>query len=166
MNTVFLITGGNLGNREQNLEMARDMIGKSCGKIMEMSALYETAAWGKTDQPSFLNQVLKINTPLAAAELLEQVLNIEKQAGRKRNEKYGPRTIDIDILFFNKEVITGSSLVIPHPQLQNRRFVLVPLAEIAPGFKHPVLQKTIAELLAVCPDRLEVKPFWPGEPIP
>ena len=136
--------------------MASAYIGLQCGAIINSSSLYETAAWGKTDQPPFLNLALEIQTELTALQLLKKILNIEKQTGRIRKEKYGPRIIDIDILLFNDQIHNYPLLKIPHPELQNRRFVLVPLAEIASQIIHPVLRKSIAELLAICPDKLNV----------
>lgn len=156
-NKVYLLTGGNLGDREENLSTARAYIDKKCGRVTKSSSLYETAAWGKSDQPSFLNQALEIQTALTPQNLLQKILDIEKEIGRVREEKYGPRIIDIDILLFNDKIYNFSLLKIPHPEMQNRRFVLVPLAEIAPGVIHPVFKKTIAELLTICPDKLEVK---------
>jgi len=154
---AFLLIGGNLGDRLQNLEQAGQQIAKNCGDVVKQSSIYETAAWGKTDQPDFLNQVLEIETTLDARKLMSKIMEIEKLMGRERNQKYDPRTIDIDILFFNEEVIDESFLKIPHPELQNRRFVLIPLAEIAPQFYHPVLKKNIFQLLKECKDPLEVK---------
>ena len=145
-----------MGNREETLGKALTLIHQYCGNISAMSSIYETAAWGKNDQPSFLNQVLEIDTKLQPRPLLTQILKIEKQIGRVREEKYGPRIIDIDILFFNDEIHNYPLLKLPHPEIQNRRFVLVPLSEIAGEFIHPVMKKTIAELLAICPDNLEV----------
>ena len=157
MNKAYLLTGGNMGNRQENLATANESIEQQCGDIINASSLYETAAWGKNDQPSFLNQVLEIQTSLSPRQLLKKILYIEKQIGRVRKEKYGPRVIDIDILLFNDEIYNYPSLKIPHPELQNRRFALVPLAEIAPENVHPVFKKTITELLAICPDKLPVK---------
>ena len=159
MNKAYLLTGGNLGNRKETLETARVHIGHQCGNISNASSFYETVAWGKNDQPSFLNQALEIQTEWTPRQLLKKILNIEKQIGRIRNEKYGPRIIDIDILLFNDEIYNYPLLKIPHPELQNRRFVLVPLAEIASEIIHPVFKKTISELLALCPDKLEVSKF-------
>jgi len=124
---------------------------------MARSSLYESAAWGKTDQPDFLNQTLLLQTGLTAQNLMRTILDIEEKMGRKRIQQYGPRTIDIDILFFNEEIIDEPSLVIPHPQIQNRRFTLVPMDELAPGLIHPVLHKSIHQLLQECTDPLDVK---------
>ena len=159
MNKVYLLTGGNTGNREQYLLQSANMISAACGKIVKKSALYETAAWGKTDQPAFLNQALELHTLLPAAPLMTALLSIEEQMGRKRMEKYGPRIIDIDILLFNSKTIHSSLVTIPHPELANRRFALVPLNEIAPGYIHPVLHKSVTQLLQICPDELPVKKF-------
>ncbi len=158
MNRAYLITGGNMGNRLETLRLAADWLNASCGNILQQSAIYETAAWGKEDQPAFYNQVLLLETTLAAEELMKRLLEIEQEAGRVRTEKYGPRVLDIDILFFNQSVIQTPVVIIPHPQLPNRRFVLLPLNELAPAYRHPVLHKTVAELLAECPDPLPVHP--------
>jgi 2-amino-4-hydroxy-6-hydroxymethyldihydropteridine diphosphokinase len=158
MNKAFLSLGTNLGNRDQNLNTAKELI-KSSSTIVQASSVYETAAWGKTDQPSFLNQALEIETKLEATDLMHSILAIEKKMGRERKEKYGARIIDIDILFFNEEHFNDPSLKLPHPEIQNRRFVLVPMAEIAGSFTHPILKKTILQLLDSCPDRLEVRKF-------
>lgn len=158
-NKAYLLTGGNLDDRERNLNKAMELIAEQCGRITASSSLYETAAWGKEDQPPFLNQALELRTELSARQLIRRVLKIEKQMGRVREEKYGPRLIDIDILFFNDEVHNYTLLKLPHPEIQNRRFALLPLAEIAPALLHPVFKKTISELLADCPDQLEVKKY-------
>jgi 2-amino-4-hydroxy-6-hydroxymethyldihydropteridine diphosphokinase len=157
MNKVFLLIGGNMGDRLQNLHQAIDLLAAACGPVIQQSAVYETAAWGITDQAAFLNQALELTTHLTARELITTILSVEEQMGRRRMEKFGPRIIDIDILFFNDAIIHEPDLTIPHPQLQNRRFVLVPMVEIAPDLVHPVLHKTIDELLRECRDELAVR---------
>ncbi|HEV8285797.1 MAG TPA: 2-amino-4-hydroxy-6-hydroxymethyldihydropteridine diphosphokinase [Chitinophagaceae bacterium] len=163
MNKAYLLIGGNMGERKKNLDEAKNLITQYCGTITQSSSFYETAAWGKTDQPSFLNQALEIETELNAKQLMRQILELEKMMGRERTEKYGPRVIDIDILLFNQERYDYAFLKIPHPEMQNRRFALVPLAEIAPDIQHPFLKKSISELLLECPDQLEVKKYHVSE---
>ena len=157
MNAAYLLTGSNLGNREEYLDKAVKLMGNNCGSIVKVSSLYETEAWGKTDQPLFLNQALELKTSLNAKQLMRCILKTEKQMGRVRKEKYGPRIIDIDILLFNNETHNYHFLKLPHPEMQNRRFVLLPLAEIAPDARHPVFNKTIVELLHACDDILGVR---------
>jgi 2-amino-4-hydroxy-6-hydroxymethyldihydropteridine diphosphokinase len=159
MNISYLLIGGNQGDRLAQLASARDLITDAGGQILLASALYETAAWGKTDQPDFLNQALKVSTSQDAPAWLLTLLDIEERMGRRRAEKYGPRVIDIDILFFNNSIIREPGLSIPHPEIQHRRFALTPLEEIAPFLIHPVLHKTIRQLLAECTDPLAVKQF-------
>lgn len=159
MNTVYLIIGGNLGDRIANLHEAILRIEAEVGLVSKKSAVFETAAWGFTEQPAFLNQVIEVSTPMTAPEVLQAVLGIELEMGRIRISKLGPRNIDIDILFYNNEVISSPNLQIPHPDLHNRRFVLVPLAELTPQLIHPVLNKTVIEMLNECPDILEVKQY-------
>ncbi|HXL56811.1 MAG TPA: 2-amino-4-hydroxy-6-hydroxymethyldihydropteridine diphosphokinase [Chitinophagaceae bacterium] len=156
MNKAYLLTGGNLGNRLNNLDDAAKLIEQYCGKIVQQSSIYKTAAWGFKDQPDFYNQVLAITTNLSPEQLMQKLLAIEEKMGRKREVKMGPRIIDIDILLFNDEIIHQSHLSIPHPRLHERRFALTPLAEIAPNIIHPVLHKTSQELLLECSDTLDV----------
>jgi len=156
MNKVFLLIGGNMGDRLQNLHQAIALVAAACGPVLQQSAVYETAAWGKTDQAAFLNQALLLTTSLTPQQLITTLLSVEEQMGRRRMERNGPRVIDIDIIFYNDVVLHEPNLTIPHPQLQHRRFVLVPLQEIAPAFVHPVLRKTIDELLEECKDDLAV----------
>jgi 2-amino-4-hydroxy-6-hydroxymethyldihydropteridine diphosphokinase len=159
MNGIYLIIGGNMGDRVSLLAECAAFIEKKIGKIIQQSALYETAAWGKTDQPSFLNQVLYILTNQSAHEVLKKCLAIEYEMGRIRFQKWESRIIDIDILFYNQDVINEKDLTVPHPHLAQRRFVLEPMHEIAPDFIHPVSKQTINQLLAQCDDSLEVKKF-------
>ena len=157
MNKAYLLIGGNLGDRQQNLEKARSILNQHCGTIINVSSVYETDAWGNTEQPAFLNQAVEIETDFNAKKLMRWILKAEKIMGRTRNEKYGPRNIDIDILLFNEEVHYYTFLKVPHPELHNRRFALVPLAEIAPDVKHPVFNKSIYMLLKECKDELSVR---------
>jgi 2-amino-4-hydroxy-6-hydroxymethyldihydropteridine diphosphokinase len=157
MNKAYLLTGGNEGDRFLHMQEARTNIELICGHLLQVSSLYETAPWGKTDQPDFLNQVILIDTKLSPDELLHAILSIEEKGGRKRTVKNAPRTIDIDILFYNKLILEKPGLSIPHPRIADRRFVLEPLNEISPGFIHPVIGKTIHQLLLECKDELGVK---------
>src|SRR5690348_10402430 len=152
MNTAFLLTGGNLGDRFFNLQTAKELIEKDCGKIIKESSVYQTAAWGFTKQPDFYNQALQLQTNFSPEELMQKLLAIEKNMGRERNIKMGPRIIDIDILLMDDFIISSSLITIPHPRLQERKFALTPLAEIAPDIMHPVLHQSIKQLLTVCKD--------------
>ena len=148
-----------MGNSKASLFKAIVQIEKQIGRVARQSGLYSTAAWGNTKQPDFLNQVIIVETELSAAQTMQTILNIEKKMGRIRTVKNAPRIIDIDILFFNKEIIEQEHLHIPHPQIQNRRFVLVPLNQLSPNLKHPLLKNTIHQLLVKCTDKLNVKKF-------
>jgi 2-amino-4-hydroxy-6-hydroxymethyldihydropteridine diphosphokinase len=161
MNTAYLLIGGNLGDRAAYLAEAVKQISVVCGRVTSISSLYETAAWGNTNQPHFLNQAILLKTPFTPQMVLQKCLAIEKQLGRHREIKWGPRSIDIDILLYNNAQITAHNLQIPHPFLQERRFVLQPLCEIIPNYHHPILHKTLQQLLVNCPDTLPVNRYLP-----
>jgi 2-amino-4-hydroxy-6-hydroxymethyldihydropteridine diphosphokinase len=157
LNTVFLLLGSNEGDRQNWLRLAIAELNAHCGSVVEQSHIYETAAWGIENQPAFFNQAVLLHSPLSAPDLLLGVQRIEQLAGRQRTLKWGQRTLDIDILFYNDEVINLPQLQLPHPFIQERRFALAPLAEIAPNLMHPTLHKTMTELLEACRDPLKVK---------
>lgn len=156
MGSVFLVLGSNLGDRLTSLNEARQHISRQLGKIVTASGIYRTAAWGDETQPDFYNQALEIEPFAEPHETLLMLLGIEKKMGRVRNEKWGSRIIDIDILLWGSDHIELPDLIVPHPHLQHRRFVLVPLAEIAPQIVHPILKKKISQLLIECTDSLSV----------
>ena len=157
MYNAYILLGSNLGDRADFLLQAQAFIISSCGQILQQSSIYETAAWGLTEQPSFFNQVLHLQTMLEPEELMRQLLEIEKRIGRERLVKYGARIIDIDILLIDDRVNNTELLQLPHPLLPERRFALLPLAEIAPTLVHPLYHKSISHLLNECVDSLDVK---------
>lgn len=157
MQGVYLLLGSNLGNREWYISQAVDLINECVGKVQLTSSYYETASWGKTDQPDFINQAIFLQTILTPEQLLNAILDIEKQLGRARVVKWGSRTIDIDIMFYSDMIIKQPDLVVPHPYLHERAFALFPLAEIAPDYVHPFYKKTILELCSSLDDTLSVK---------
>jgi len=153
---VFLGLGSNQGDKIQYLEKSCELVRHQIGTIMGLSALYTTKAWGKTDQEDFVNQVIRVWTELEPKQLLNNIQEIENSLGRIRTEKWGARTIDIDILYFGNLILDHDDIQIPHPELTERRFILVPLTEIAPDFLHPIFKLSNKELLAFCEDTLEV----------
>lgn len=157
MNKIYLLLGSNMGDPAKLLATARKKISEKLGEIHRTSSIYQTAAWGKTDQPDFLNQVIVLHSALSAENCLQTILQIEEKMGRIRTIKNAPRVIDIDILYYGKAAIELPHLLVPHPAIQDRRFVLIPLNEISPLFIHPKLKKTNHQLLLECKDPLNVK---------
>jgi len=163
MKKVFLGIGTNLGDREACLKSAIECIRESIGQVVRNSSVYETEPWGFSSDDQFLNMVVEVETELKPSGLLGRMLMIEARMGRLRNGTgYSSRLIDLDILLYGNKVLNTKSLVIPHPRLHERSFVLVPLCEIAPDFVHPVLMKDIKTLLKECKDSGEVKKVIKG----
>lgn len=165
MERVHIAFGGNVGNVEENLRLALESLARlprTC--IRRVSSLYRTAPVGLTDQPDFLNGVAELETALAPRELLGELLAIEGSLGRTREVRWGPRTVDLDIVLWGQRVVDSADLEVPHPRMHERAFVLVPLAEIAPGARHPRLDRSVRELVASLPDAAEVaksrRPDW------
>lgn len=163
MTMLYLLLGGNLGDKKKIFADARELLVKRIGKMNSFSSVYETEPWGFESDEIFWNQVLKIETELSPEEILAKIQEIENSLGRIRNEnQYGSRIIDIDILFLGDQIIELENLIVPHPRIQERKFTLVPLCEIAPELIHPALKKSIRQLLEECTDQLKVKivPDW------
>jgi 2-amino-4-hydroxy-6-hydroxymethyldihydropteridine diphosphokinase len=158
--TAYLSLGSNLGNREKNLREAVERLGEF-GEVSAVSSFYETEPVEFTEQPWFLNMTVRLETELMPRQLLSAILKIEIEMGRRRTHPKGPRLIDIDIVLLGDTVMNDRALTIPHPAMQERKFVLAPLAEIAAEVKHPVLQKTVREMLAELQDGPVVKRFQP-----
>jgi 2-amino-4-hydroxy-6-hydroxymethyldihydropteridine diphosphokinase len=156
--TAYLLLGSNEGDRLQWLYDALHLLDKH-GLFLALSPVYETAAWGLEKQPDFLNIALSIETALTPDGLLKAIREIEQQCGRQRELKWGQRTLDIDILFYDNIVLNEPELVIPHPHLHERRFALTPLNDIAPQLVHPTMHKTVAQLLKECSDTLATTPY-------
>ena len=155
MESVYLLLGANVGDCLNNLRICLTKLSR-LGNIKAISSIYQTKAWGNTDQPDFFNLAVAIETSQAPPQFLKAIQSIEQEIGRVRFEKWGPRMMDIDILFFGKRIISSENLKVPHPYLPDRRFALTALAEIAPNVVHPALEKSVAELLKECGDILPV----------
>lgn len=160
MNNVYLLLGSNDGERMALLNKSMNMIASQCGEIVNKSKVYQTAAWGLKDQPDFLNMAMEVHTILNPQQVLEEIQKIEAELGRQRTVVWGQRTLDIDILFYNDEIIELPNLHIPHPHMAKRRFVLEPLNDIAADFLHPVYRKTVHQLLNMCEDKLPVNVYY------
>jgi 2-amino-4-hydroxy-6-hydroxymethyldihydropteridine diphosphokinase len=159
MTIVYLLTGSNIGDSLTHLRQAAVYIDKQVGSVVSKSSVYQTEPWGNKNQQDFLNQVLELQTEMEAEQVLQIILQIEQEMGRNRKQKWEARIIDIDILFYGHQIIQTENLTVPHPLLQERRFTLMPLNEIAPAYVHPVLQQTVSELLSQCPDNSVVNRF-------
>lgn len=146
---VYIAIGSNLGHRAENCKRAVELIGRlKETEVVGRSSLYETEPWGVAGQPGFINAVVEVRTTIEPEDLLRALKSIEAGMGRKKGVRWGPRVIDLDIIFYGDMVVEKDGLAIPHPGLHERAFVLVPLNEIAPDFIHPVLKKTVSELMA------------------
>lgn len=156
MDGIYLLLGTNLGNKLSHLMSAIRFLKENHIKIIKFSSIYETEAWGYQQQPSFYNQTVQVSTQLSPEELLVKIKEIEKKIGRTKNEKWKERIIDIDILYYDSEIIQTPDLQIPHPEIPNRKFTLLPISEIAPAFVHPISKKDQVQLLTECRDSLEV----------
>lgn len=158
---TYLLLGSNLGNRLAVMHKAAAQIGERVGSIQAFSSIYETEAWGMENAQPFLNQVITVTTKLSPLVLLDALLQIENELGRERKESasgaYASRLIDLDILYYGEQCVKEKELIIPHPRIAERRFVLIPMTELKPSFIHPAFHKTQEQLLAECPDTLEVK---------
>src|ERR1019366_19658 len=158
MNIAYLILGGNKGDKLQNIRQALFLLENNIGALTKKSDVFVTAAWGNTEQPDFFNQAIRLETSLSASDLLKKIISIEETLGRIRTDKkWMERTMDIDILFYNDEIISIPDLKIPHPFIQERKFVLIPMEQLAPMFVHPQIKKNIRTLLSECSDELEVR---------
>ncbi len=155
-NIVYLLTGSNMGDRDDNMRQVNGLIEQYIGSITKASRLYETQAWGKTNQPDFINQALAVETPQYPSEVMKNILKIEGLMGRVRTEKWNERVIDIDIMLYNEQIVNEPNLTIPHPHLHERNFALVPLMEIAGEVMHPILDMAIEDVYFECNDPLDV----------
>ncbi len=158
INKVYLSLGSNRGDRLENLDNAQKLLIKKAGQLLCASSTYETLPWGMIDETNFFNRVISLETTLAPIQLLDVIIQIETEMGRVRTHtKYEARIIDIDVLFYNDEIMNEPLLIVPHPLMHERRFVLEPTAEIAPEYIHPVFGKNIVKLLEECTDKIKVK---------
>ncbi|HTO16993.1 MAG TPA: 2-amino-4-hydroxy-6-hydroxymethyldihydropteridine diphosphokinase [Edaphocola sp.] len=158
-NKVYILLGSNLGDRYAYIKRATELIEENIGTLVAVSNVYETESWGMEDQPAHLNQALIVNTRLDALEVLKNTQSIEKLLGRTKKSRWDNRIIDIDIIFFNQEIINLEKLTIPHPHFQERNFAIIPFSEIAGDYKHPIFHKSIKEIMDHSQDALKVKKY-------
>ena len=147
VHTAYIAFGSNMGNRKKTILAAMEKMREKGMNFLKISTFYETKPYGVTEQDDFMNCVAQIETELNPMSLLDTLLNIERSLGRTREKRWGPRTIDLDIIFYDKKIVNFADLIIPHPDMQNRLFVLEPLSEIAPDYVHPSLHKSVNEML-------------------
>lgn len=157
---VYLSLGSNEGNSHQNLSTAIAFISKEIGSVRKISPIYKTAAWGLTNQNDFLNICIEISTPFPPLLTMKKIIAIEMKMGRVRTQKWGPRIIDIDIVFFDQLILNHADLQLPHPHFQNRKFVLQPLSDIASKKIDPVSNKTVSNLAKQCSDTSKITPYF------
>ncbi len=157
---VLLLLGGNEGNVIENIKQALYLIEKRIGRVCTVSSYYSTKAWGPIAQPDFINVAIVCKTVFSAPQVLHKILDIEMNLGRKRTVKYGPRIMDIDIIFYKNEMINTKDLQVPHPLMHTRNFVLYPCAEITPNWIHPKLKKSVKQLLHQSKDNLDIKVIY------
>lgn len=162
MKKVYLLIGSNVGNRTKHMEKAHQMIESKVGKITNKSRIYETEPWGEKDQDDFLNQAIEVESKLKPKAIMKQIAEIESFIGREETFKWGPREIDIDVLFYGDEMISEMDITIPHAFIHERRFTLIPLNDICPDQYHPIFGATVKELLDMCEDESEVKLYSKG----
>jgi len=162
MSKVIFLIGGNLGDRVKILKDSINYLESEIGEISQVSSIFETEPWGFTHELNFLNQVVVAETDLSPVQVLDRTQSIEQRMGRiRKKNRYSERTIDIDILFYDKQIFQSDRLELPHPRLQERMFALMPLNEIVSDLVHPVFNKTIGQIMDECDDKLEVKRFVP-----
>ena len=154
---ALIALGSNQGQPLKQLAEAQRHISRRIGRIVKASSVYQTAAWGLEDQPDFLNQVLLVETPYPPLFVLKTALEIERHMGRRRIQKWGPRSIDLDLILFDQVILDHPDLTLPHPHMAERAFVLIPASEVAPNWRHPLTQQSLRELLEHCPDPLSVR---------
>ena len=156
MNDLLIGLGSNEGNRTANLALAHRLLSRNIGIVLKESPIYQTEPWGGVEQAPYYNQVLWVKTVRSLEDAFRKCQILEQKMGRQRLQKWGPRVIDVDVLYYNQEQVNTATLTVPHRHLHERRFVLQPLCDIAPDYRHPILNQTTTELLAVCPDQLSI----------